>query len=203
MTQFSPPLPVFLPPRRQSMSGSVSTLNLLHAISEEEAVPWPEFNPNRRNSSPKTTPKSYHAGTATESAMSGMFSHSPIRVARSLGLASSSPPPASSSNFGAGNSNSHPGVTQSDTEACRLVGVVTSPLALRRRSNKANRLRAAQSFIQNSRESRSCSTNNSTNDQRPSSNTLSYGGGGCVRVRVPSVSSSPGKLTVQHKQHLQ
>ena len=237
-----PPLTVYLSRLggMGGMSGSVSTINLLHAISEEEAVPWPEFNPNRRNSSPaqgildKNSPRgpptklpkgrrlhsspkttsSYHAGTPTsgKSVSSGTI-HYPIRVARSLGLASSSP--SSNDNncllqtaaYCKGVS-SHPGVTQSDNETVRLVGVVTSPLALKRRKNNSNRLRDAQSFIQNSREnsSRSVSSitnNNSTNKGPTSTNTLSSSaGGGCVRVRVPLVSSSPRKLKVdQHQQH--
>ena len=217
---------VYLPPRRVSMSGSVSTLSLLHAISEEEAVPWPEFNPNRRNSAFPTVPAShatssttvlstYHAGTAES------VSHRPIGVARSLGLPA---PPSSPKTYMymAGISNPHPGVTQSDTETARLVGVVTSPLALRRRNRNndygergtSNRLRAAQSFIRNSRENSSCSTNNSsTNTTHQTSNTLSSSGGGSggsVRVRVPPLSSTlPRKLSApqqnpqQQQQHLQ
>ena len=175
------------------MSGcSVSTINLLHAISEEEAAPsWPtEFNPDRRNSAlpaVPTAPPSNRTGTP-ESGVRHCPGQNQLRVA-------AFPPAASASPI-----NFHPGVTQSDTEASgsRLVGMVTSPLALRRSNEAAsNRLRAAHSFIKNSRESSSCATTNSTNKQRrPSSNTAlsSGGGGGCVRVRVHSQSSpSPRK----------
>ena len=173
------------------MSGcSISTISLLHAISEEEAAPWPtEFNPDRRNSALPAVPTAPSNRTGTpESGASHCPGQNQLRVATF--------PPASASSI-----NFHPGVTQSDSEAAaaaaRLVGVVTSPLALRRSNDAAsNRLRAAHSFIKNSRESSSCATTNSTNKQRPSSNTAlsSGGGGGCVRVRVHSQSSpSPRK----------
>ena len=170
------------------MSGcSASTINLLHAISEEEAVaPWPtEFNPDRRNSAlpavPTTAPPSNRTGTPESGAISHCPGQSQLRVAAFPPAASASPP-----------INFHPGVTQSDTEAA-LVGVVTSPLALRRSNDAAsNRLRAAHSFIKNSRESSSCAKTNSTNKQRPSSNTALSSGGGRVRVHSQS-SPSPRK----------
>ena len=166
------------------MSGcSASTINLLHAISEEEAVaPRPtEFNPDRRNSAlpavPTTAPPSNRTGTPESGTISHCPGQSQLRVAAF--------PPAASA--------SYIGVTQSDTEAA-LVGVVTSPLALRRSNDAASsRLRAAHSFIKNSRESSSCAATNSTNKQRrPSSNTALSSGGGRVRVHSQS-SPSPRK----------
>ncbi len=163
---------------RLSLSGSVSTFNLLHAISEER-----EDLERAAPLSNKRTPLTRRTGTApSATAATAPVLHNP-RVARSLGLWDRT----TTSNT---TNNRHPGCTQSDTEAASAtlprrrssagalppIGVVTSPLAFRRRRQQ---LQGANKGVRpkpstNSPSSASLNCPVSTNNKLAPSTSLSF-----------------------------